>query len=494
MSKPLLPKTIAKAESESVQALRGIQWDLDSPDPVRLYQAMSSLSSAQGNWILLPKALDLLRHREKNVQHAAFTLAAKSVYGSYVVDMFRSMSVLNPVDREQTLQSIQERFATSRAPNTASEQRLWIEELENLGREHQPSVFLLMRHLGSPGKRWVTKQIKEGIKTMSLGAVPALAVFSDKDRNRLIKIMSERAAQQKRELLPYICGIVDTSSVKHLGVFLKGSTWQERVEIAGALATNGVSVASGLLMQLVGDSNWQVKQALLENLSIESSKFTSLLRMLSFLVTETHSRVRGLAERTLLLLGERKCKESSISDQRKRLEKQFRPQLLKAANANKDLDLRWLGVEARTPDPMSEILEKVSDDKFAQQADEATAEPQGVSLLDLAQPRPVDDAKAEGDDRSTLLTALLDARKTKAGTPKTPTVSPGDSPSKRFITMLQSLAGKKGQGVSMDKLMESASEYSLSHEELFMTMAELEKQGIIYRSDKGLVSYAGFDM
>ena len=494
MTKPLSPTKIAKMEKESVHRLRSIQWDIDSNDPVKMYEAISSMASTEVTWILLPKAMDLLKHKEKNVQHASFTLAAGTAYGPYVPDLFRAMSALNPAEREQILQSIQERFVTLGGPQATSEQKLWVGELENLGREHQPSVFSMMRFLGSPGKRWVTKQVKDNIKTISLGAVPTIAGFSERDRKRLLKILAEGASKNRRELLPYICGIIDAGSVKILSVFMKGSTWQERVEIAGALARNGIRTASGLLMQLVGDSNWQVKQALLENLSIETSKLTSLLRMLSFLVTETHSRVRSLAERTLLLLGQKKCSGSKIKDQRARLEKQFRPQLLKAANANKDIDVEWLGIERKTLDPMSEILEKVSSDEEASQIDDDLAQPQGVSLLDLAKPEPVKQASDPTDDKSTLLAALLDAKKAKTETKPSSAVSPDASPSKRFITMLQSLARKKGEGVSMETLMEKAEDYSLSQEELFMTMAELEKQGIIYRSDKGLVSYAGFDM
>lgn len=487
-----LTRTTA-VEEASLENLREIEWNIDSPDPAKMYESVSELASYSANLCLLPKAMDLLTHKDKNVQHAAFTVAAKGAFGQYVVALFNAMRNLNPAEREQTLQSIQERFSKDGGPSSRTEQKLWVKQLEMLGREHQPTAFALMPSLGNVGTRWLTKQIRENTKSISLGAVPAIALFPQKQRKKLIRLLSEKAAKEKRELLPYVCGIVDRNTHGYLAAFMKGSSWQERVEIAGAIARNGITSTSGLVMQLVGDANWQVKQALLENIDIQESKISSVLRVLGYLVTETHSRVRSLAERTLLLLGLEKCKGSTLENQRSRLEKEFRPQVMKAASKNKDLDVKWLGIKNERPDPMSEILEKVTDDKTAKVREEEDEKPEGVSLSDLAKSEEGHTEPASsGDDKSVLLAALLDAKKSTDSAVSE--IDPKQPASKRFLNMLQTLSKKQGKDVPMEQLVEHASSYELSQEDLFITMAELEKQGIIYRSGEGTVSYADWEM
>ncbi|TFF95560.1 hypothetical protein EU546_03090 [Candidatus Thorarchaeota archaeon] len=480
-------------EKASLKQLRVIQSDMDSPDPSKMYQAVSDMAGYSVKLCLLPKAMDFLTHKDKNVQQAALSFASDSVFGVYVADLFRAMKALNPAEREQTLQSLQERFSRYGGPSSKEDQKMWVSLLETLGREHQPAVFAIMRWLGNVGRRWIRKQLRENTKSISLGAVPSIAGYPDKQRRKLIKLLAEKAAKGRREMLPYICGIVDERTSTYLASFMKGSSWRERVEIAGAIARNGITRTSGLVMQLVGDENWQVKQSLLENLNIRGSKLTSLLRMLDYLVTESHSRVRSLAERTLLMLGLEKCKGSKIEDQRKRLEKKFRPQLLKAANKNKDLDVNWLGIARHEDDPMSEILDKVSD-MDTQNATETEATPEGVSLADIETSKTeTTEASSSGDDKSALLAALLGAKESAVS--ESHETSSDEPTSRRFIIMLRALS-EKGSGVPMEQLMEHASEYNLTHEELFKTLAELEKKGMVYRSGEGeaLVSYADQNM
>jgi hypothetical protein len=495
------PKTgdaVTRVESNALSEFREISWGLESPDLEVMYKSVSNLAGHPVNWCLLPKIMSLLTQGDKNVQHAAFTLAAKAAFGPYVGELFRAMRGLNPAEREQTLQSMLERFSKHGGPSLRSEQRIWIDQLETLGREHQPSVFSLMRYLGGLGRRWVTAQVKSNTKGLTLGAVPVIAWFPEKQSRKLVRLLVERAAREKRELLPFICGIVDYRTYSYLRFFMKGSSWQERAEIAGAISRTGITSTSSLVMELVGDSNWQVKQALLENLNISESRFSGLLRILGYLTTESHARVRGLAERALLLLGSTRCQKSTLKLQRTRLEKQFRPQLLKAASANKDLDARWLGIEPKKPDPMSEILEKVSEEATAGIPSSEEATPEGVSLLDLTKKQDEPKAKPETDDKAKLLSALLGAKRaTTETTEPSASKSRTDSrapPSKRFLTMLEKLSKKEGKEVPVERLFEHADEYSLNAEDLVKTMAELEKQGLIYRSHQGTtVSYAGFE-
>ncbi|MGD9397379.1 MAG: hypothetical protein PVJ05_13180, partial [Candidatus Thorarchaeota archaeon] len=368
----------------------------------------------------------------------------------------------------------------------------------------QPTVFGLMRFLGEPGRRWVTRQIRDNIDNVSLGAVPALSVFPESTRKRLVKLLTEIASKKRRDMLPYICGIVDQSTYNNLSVFLRGSKWQERVEIATAISNAGIKTASGFIMELVGDSNWQVKQALLENLNIQKSKFPSISKILSFLVKETHTRVRGQAERTLLMLGSISCFDLTLSQQRKKLEKQYRTQLLKAARANKDLDAEWLGIEIEKVDPMHEIMTKVTVDDKAEVSDSPPeAEPVGLSLADLAAPSSTDeDTVLEEKDKSILLGALLGAQKKSMEEPEHhPEIDSQELPldptipqTSRFLLLLQRMSESVGKDVPLNDLLIKAEESGMSEGEFEDAMGELEKQGIIYRSSKGTVSYVDIEL
>ncbi len=373
-----------------------------------MYDAVRRLATVTNKRLLLPKAMDLLTATDRNVKQAAFTVAGKNLSGSYQTEFFSSLKEMNPVEREQILQGIQEMFTQTGGPSTSFEQKIWIKNLETLGKEHQPSVFGLMIGLGKPGKNWVTKQIRDNIKGITLGSVPTISMFPENDRKRLIKLLCDGAAKKRRDLLPYICGIMDQKTLKFLAVFLRKSQWQERVEIAEAVAVNGIRISSGLVMDLVADSKWQVKQALLENLNIESSKIMPLLTVLSHLMAESHARVRAQAERILLLLGITTCDESTLEDQRKRLEKQFRTQLLKATQANKDIDVSWLGIERDQSDPMIEIMKRVSTMEDKLDTSKITDEdPEGVSLADFTKVEKVE--KPDNDEQLREEAAKLQA-------------------------------------------------------------------------------------
>jgi len=404
---------VQNEEIKALETLQKIAWDIDSPNLGIMYDAVGRLAATRGGRLLLPKAMDLLTVKDRNVKQAAFTVAGKNAFGTYLDEFFIALKEMNPAEREQVLQGIQEMFNQTGGPTSALEHRNWIKNLEVLGREHQPVVFELMVTLGTAGKNWILRQIRSNIKGISLGAVPTLSMFPESDRKRIIGLLSKQAAKHRRDLIPYICGIIDQSTQSHLQIFLKKSTWQERVEIAKAIAATGIRSATGLVMDLVADTNWQVKQALLENLKIEDTKMPALFTVLSHLVAESHTRVRAQAERTLLLLGTEACESVTLKDQQKKLEKRFRSQLLKAAQANKDIDVKWLGIERKQLDPMTEIMERVSSDIDLEDVQEASdSAPEGVSLADFTTEKSKpSESQINEQEKSVLLSALLGAQK-----------------------------------------------------------------------------------
>jgi len=491
-------------ELKALIELKKIAYDIDSPNLGTMYDAIGRLASYRTIRSLLPKAMEILNASDQNVKQAAFTVAGKNVFGQYIAELFTYLNVLNPVEREQVLQGIHEMFSQTGGPESVIEQKNWIGALENLGKGHQPTVFGLMRFLGEPGRKWVVKQIRENIDNISLGAVPPLRGFPEKTRNKLVKLLVDIASKKRRDMLPYICGIVDQTTYGHLSTFLKGSTWQERVEIVSAISAAGIKTSSGFIMELVGDSNWQVKQALLENLNIQNSKFTALSKILNFLVKETHTRVRGQAERTLLLLGSIKCQDSTLTEQRQKLEKQFRAQLLKSAQNNKDLDSEWLGIKLEKVDPMDEIMKMVSSESDSMEIDKLDEpEPVGVSLSDFTAPSSSgEETILEEKEKSMLLSALLGAQKKSREEPEEkPVVKlldiPLDStipPTSKFLLLLQRISETTGKDVPVNDLLTRAEEVGMSGEEFEKAMEELEKQGIIYRSSKGTVSYVDMEL
>ena len=507
MSKKTKTSDYQTLERKFLKPLQKIAWDIDSPNLGTMYDAVGKLATVTNNRLLIPKGMELLSSSDRNVKQAAFTVAGKNVFGAYIPEFIVALKEdMNPAEREQILQGIHEMFSQIGGPTSPIEQKNWIKNLETLGIEHQPSVFGLMIGLGKPGKNWVTKQIRENIKGITLGAVPTISMFPENDRKRLIKLLCDGAAKKRRDLLPYICGIIDQQTLKFLAVFLRKSKWQDRVEIAEAVAANGIRISSGLVMELVADPKWQVKQALLENLNIESSKILPLLTVLSHLMAESHARVRAQAERTLLLLGITACDESTLEDQRKRLEKQFRTQLLKATQANKNIDVKWLGIERDQSDPMVEIMKRVSTMEDELDTSKSKDEdPEGVSLADFTkvekEETPDNEEQLKEEDKSVLLAALLGAQKSSKPDPaaiiddsSSQDYDPTIPASSRFILVLQRMSEKVGKEVSLEMIQAESEIAGLTEEEFIKALAELEEQGIIYRSSEGTVSYVDFEM
>ncbi len=491
------PVNIQSQEATALQNLRKIAWDIDSPNMGTMYDSVGRLASISTGRLLLPKALELLNSKDRNIKQAAFTVAGKNAYGKYLGEYFAALNYLNPAEREQTLQGIQEMFSQTGGPASSHEQKNWIKNLEELGREHQPAVFELMIHLGALGKSWIIKQIRDNIGGISLGAVPTLSMFPESEKRSIIGLLGSKAAKERRDLLPYICGIVDHQTQSHLQVFIRKSTWQERVDIASAIAALGIKSSSGLVMELVADTKWQVKQALLENIRVETSRLAPLFTVLSHLMAESHTRVRAQAERALLQLGNVACEDVTIKEQRKKLEKRFRTQLLKAAQANKDIDVKWLGIERKQTDPMSEIMERVSPDDEGADQIAAAETPEGVSLADFAIGKP---SAFENEEKSSLLSALLNAKKSVATEPQVMKeeepllLDPTIPAASRFILVMQKVAEDVGKDVPISLLSTKCIEAGLTEEDFEKALNELEQQGIVYRSGKGSVSYVDIEL
>jgi hypothetical protein len=494
---------IRAKESEALQNLRQIAWDIDSPNLGIMYDAVGRLAALPVSRLLLPKALDLVAVKDRNVKQAAFTVAGKNAYGNYLGELFTALKEMNPAEREQVLQAIQEMFGQTGGPTSNQEQKNWIKNLEGLGREHQPAVFELMTNLGTPGVNWILKQIRENIKGISLGSVPTLSLFPENVKKRVVGVLAKKAAKDRRDLIPYVCGIVDPITQNNLQVFLRKSTWQERVEIAGAVAGTGIRTATGFVMELVADPKWQVKQALLENLRIESSKMNATFTVLSYLLAESHARVRAQAEKTLLLLGNIPCEGMVIKEQRKKLEKRFRTQLLKAAQGNSEIDVRWLGIERKQRDPMVEIMEKVSlDDQETASTEAMSDQPEGVSLSDFSKNvSSASEEKISEQEKSLLLSALLGAKETvveetpkKQRAPENLLLDPTLPATSRLILVMQRLAEDVGKKVPLDILSTKCAESGLPDDEFTKALIELEKQGIVYRPSKSAVSYVDIEL
>lgn len=486
---------IEDVELQRVTEMRNLALELESPNLGDAYEAAGKLAALDHTRSLLPLAWYMRDSEDPYIQKLMFQLIGKNAFGSYLDDFSEAILMLNPAEREQILQSIEERFNSVGAPKAKDEQENWISAFEKLGREHQPIVFSIMSNLGAQGYRWVRRKIRENLDSISFGAVESLSSFNTKHRKRLLKLLAEKAADERRDLLPYICGIADQDTVNHLMPFLSGASWKERAQVAGAVASSGIDRAAGIVMDLVSDPNWRVKQALLNNLSIEKSRLTSLIKILGYFVADSHTRVRSLAERAILRLGVEKCKSSTLEEQRSRIQRRFRKEVLRAASRNSDIDSEWLGVSESDAEPIPYIPED-------EEGSEGSVEdaPVGVSLDDIASLKPEEPKQKDGE--KSLLSALLDAKEKAQG--ETTETDELDAriqsidmdliPSERFVRLLKILSRANEGGVSRDTLRERAKEVRIDDEALDEIISDLEKQGIIYSSSEGMISYVDLEL
>ncbi|MHA1481466.1 MAG: HEAT repeat domain-containing protein [Candidatus Thorarchaeota archaeon] len=476
--------SLTKLEMKRIREMRSIASSLDSPDLGVMYTAAGKLMAYDTGKSLLPKTFSLMNTTDATMRRLIFRTAGRNVYGAYVPDLFSALNVLNPAEREQVLQGIEEVFVTIGAPTTSPAVKVWIESISEVGREHQSTVFGLMIALGPLGIKWVTKRIKENVETIAYGTIPKLLMLPDKKRASTIQLLCKTAALKKMDLLPYVCGIVDAKTNKHLMHFLQKGNWQDRVHVAQAIGKLGITSSTGIVLDLIADPDWRVKQALLESANIHVSKLSSLLKVISYLVKDSHTRVRGQAERTLLTMGTFACIDSTLDVQRKKIEKRYRKQILHAASTNQDIDSSWLGTKI-DKDPIPFLPE---DTVLAD-------EPLGVSLADIA---PVEKAKKEEPKPAStldLMAALKAARATaspetaqsvtKDSTDSEDKIDSSIPASEKFMIILKRLGGPDNLAVSLVKLKKHASTAEMSEEELQEAIAQLEKDGMIYKERKG---------
>ncbi len=481
---------LTKLEMTKLRELKRIAGSLDSFDLGALYGSAGQLVAHPVARSLLPKVMTLLDDDNQILRKLVFRMAVRNAYGVYLPELFRSMTTLNPAEREQVLQGIEEEFVQDGAPISNSARKQWVAALESLGVEHQPTVFGLMASLGPPGTRWAMKKIRNNIKVISLGTVPKVLAFTNRTRRKMIQLLCQMSAESKRELLPYICGIVDHTTSRYLTAFLRTTNWKDRVLVASAIGKLGIVSTRGIVMDLVADPDWRVKQGLLENLHIASSKFSSLLRTLGYLVTDSHKRVRGLAERSLLILGEQTCTDSDLDSQKTKIMRRYRTQLLRAAPVNQDIDSQWLGIDYGETQSIPFI-------------GETTGEPEGVSLADIA---PTESKQATSPAKLDLLSALLSAKKA-ASTDSVPPFSIGVKPApeptvidqflppaQKFVKALKQIASEGDKNVPIDVLKERCSSSGLTDSQFEKALSKLEREGVVYRSKKGTVSYVDMEM
>jgi hypothetical protein len=486
MSKASSGQDITILEKQKVDELRDIAWTSDSADLQKMYEAAAKLQSCDIGGSLLAKAMSLLDSKDQFVKKIAYRMAIRNVYGYYIDDLFCKLEEINPAEREQLFQNLEERFEYIGPPVTESEQQRWITVLEGLGREHQPTVFGLMRHLGALGTRWVIKRIREHVKSLSLGAIQKISAFPEKTRKKMIKLLCEKAREDKRDLLPYITGIIDSSTTRYLAPFLRSDQWKERAEVAKAVAKAGITRASGMVMDIISDTDWRVKQAVADNVNIVMSKFSSITKILSYLVADSHTRVRHSAEKALLKLGSIPCLGSDIEKQRNKLLKQFRTQLLRAAPLNKDIDSSWLGVDVTDEEPIPYIPED--------------AEEVGISLSDISAPKEKKEPSKSGLD---LMAALLskkegvtspESEQEKEATKDEDEFSSDMSPADQFLWILKQESAESGKKVRLSRLRKIAKAYGFTKKKFNDSLSQLEKEGVVYRSGKGTISYVDIDL
>jgi hypothetical protein len=479
--------TLRKTEMKKIREMRAISLSLDSPDLGTMYNAAGRLMTYPLGRSLLPKTMSLLDKGDATLRRLMYRTAGRNVYGKYVPELFESMRNINPAEREQVLQVIEEIFQTIGSPSSPTEQKRWMQALEEVGHEHQPTVFGIAATLGKTGARWAKSRIRK-IETISIGTIAKLDDFPERTRSDLIKSAIGEAMKRKNELLPYICEIVDAGTLKYLKVILESSDWQDRIQVARAVGRLGIASATGLVMDIVADPDWRVKQEVLESVNIAESRFSSLVRVLGYMVVDSHSRVRGQADRVILSLGTSACRNSVLQTQRKKLEKQFRTQLLRAAANNKDIDSTWLGVEIEGH-PIPFISEDME-------------ESEGISLSEIS---PKDQTKdTESTSKVDLLSALLQARE-DAKPKQTPgpllqQEVPSDEidaslpPTDKFLQILKKLSPAGSKGVSLKRIVEQASTIGMSEPEVNEALSQLEKDGIIYRLNKGTIKRVDIEL
>ncbi|NHJ14675.1 MAG: hypothetical protein EAX95_13430 [Candidatus Thorarchaeota archaeon] len=483
---------VLDAEQTAIQELRDVAWNLNSADMQEMYTAAGLLTQFDVNRTILPQVMDLLDADDMFVRKIVFRSAGRNVFGEYIQEFFFALKGLPPAEAMQVLQSIREAFRVHGSPTPTSEQKRWVHALSGLGKEHQPAVFDLMTALGRPGEKWVARFLKENIQSVTIGAIASFAEFPEQSRTRLVRLLIEQASKRKRELLAYVGGIVEAKTVRYLKSFLRSGDWEERKEVATTIGRVGIATASDIVRDVIADPDWRVKQALIESIDVSRSKFAPLRSILEILVTDSHTRVRGSAERLVLRLGAEECSDSKLSTQRERIMKQFRKQLLRAAPANKDVDSTWIGIEVSSAVP----IPLISSEEF--DGDDSAPQPVGMGDLQAGEETSGEEV-AEEPSTINLREALLKRMKESIAE-----IEPAEDtsflseleeiavdkdlpPTAKVLSLMDRLARKVGKAIPISSLREHASDMEMSVEEMDGGIEKLVKEGTIYMVDEETV-------
>ncbi|MCK5239959.1 MAG: hypothetical protein KAR33_10450, partial [Candidatus Thorarchaeota archaeon] len=112
---------LGKIEMKRIREMRSISISLDSPDLGTMYTAAGKLMSYTAAISLLPKAMSLLSTSDATLRRLVYRMAGRNIYGEYIPELFSTMKTINPAEREQVLQGIEELFQTVGSPSSASE-------------------------------------------------------------------------------------------------------------------------------------------------------------------------------------------------------------------------------------------------------------------------------------------------------------------------------------------------------------------------------------
>ncbi len=461
-------------EKKELSHLRNIMWALSSSNKTHMYDAASKITRIFPVRPLLPITMTLLHDDDKYAQKLYFRTAARNMITPYLDEFFRALDTINPAEREQVLQNIEEQFNEDGAPVSASAQKKWVECLTRLDHEHQPTVVGIMVKLGTPGISQIKRMVRQQTDTFSLKSIPKLKALDKRTRSALIKVICQKAGDRP-EVLSYMKDLIDKSTLKYLLTVLKNGTWQIRSEIAAIAGQLGITSSRGIVMDIIGDENWRVKQSLLENINISKSKFSALTNLLNYLVYDSHARVRSLAEKVLLLMGNIQCIDSDLETQRVKLEKKFRKQLLNAAAANTDIDSKWMGISREIIDVIPRLSEE----------DEST---EGITLNELSE---------EEEEEEPIVTDLLAALKARQEEVISPTIEDFDfttmSVTDIIIVILKDLAPDNG-AIPIQVLKEKVLEQDISEADFQHALTQLEREGVVYRPKKDTIRSTDIDV
>ena len=154
-------------------------------------------------------------------------------------------------------------------------------------------------------------------------------------------------------------------------------------------------------------------------------------------------------------------------------------------------------------DPMHEIMTRVTEEEVDDPTTDIDDAPVGFTLADISSKTQSEEVPVvDEEDKSILLGALLGAQKKSQEEPGESAeidsqdlpLDPTIPPTSKFLLLLQRMSETSGKDVPVNDLLTKAEESGMNEDEFEEAMNELEKQGIIYKSSKGTVSYVDIEL